>query len=93
MGTNLNGVNAFFIRSDQSRNILKKIKFTNAYPSKIRESRNKYNQLNFLDMSARVNEIKELELLNLKNQKLVKIKDLKALNSKEWSEHKPRILA
>ena len=93
LGTNLNGVNAFFIRSDLSKKVLKKIKFINAYPSKIRESRNQKNQLNFIDISQRINEIKDMEFINLKSNKLVKIEELRELNSKEWSEYKPKMLS
>ena len=47
-------VNAFFIMSDLSKKVLKKIKCINAYPSKIRESRENEINKHFPDANMKL---------------------------------------
>ena len=82
IGTNLARNNAFFI----SKKYKKKIKIKKVKPSKFkfhtdanfRESRDKKNNLTFLNGSQILNQIKECRVINLNSKKknLVKLKHL-----------------
>lgn len=87
LGTNSNGVNAYFIKKKYFKYIKSKLRNYSKYPSKIRESRNKKFKKNYLKGIKRKNEIENVNLIKLKNKKsFVKLKDLKKIYSKEWSK-------
>ena len=92
LGTNSNGCNAFFIRTDLADIILKKIKNISIYPGKFRESRDQNNNLNFLNSNEKLEEINHLKVYDLNNEKYFKIKELKKICSEEWLFGKPRKL-
>ena len=82
IGTNSNGVNAYFIKKNYYRNIKKKIINISSYVSNTRESRNKNYKKTFLTGKKRVEIISNLSLVDLKNDKMIKLKNIKKLNLK-----------
>jgi len=84
IGTNSNGVNAFFVKKDKFRYIKKKISKIKSYNSKLRESKDKFGSKTFISGEKRIKKIDNINVLNIKKNKMVKIKDLKNFNIKNW---------
>ncbi len=85
LGTNTNGVNAFFIRKDRFELIKKYLHQISIYPSKLRESRDENGKLNYLNGLERLEEIKNCELIDLKsNNKKIRISELNDMYSNNW---------
>lgn len=75
IGTNSSGNNAFFIKN-KYRYIIKKIDKKKIFSSKFRESRNKKNNLNFLDKKKSIKIIKNKYLINIKTNRRIIIGSL-----------------
>ncbi len=86
IGTNTNGVNAFFVREDRFELIKKYIHQVSIYPSKFRESRDRNGNLNYLNGPERLKEIKDCELVDVKSKshKKIKISELNNIYSNNW---------
>jgi hypothetical protein len=66
IGTNSNGVNAFFIRRDLMRAPFREMSSQEAYtPTTVRQSRNRSGQLDYLPTSQQVRAIEGLPVLNV----------------------------
>jgi hypothetical protein len=77
LGTNSNGVNAYFIKKSYFKYLKLKIKKIVSYQSKTRESRDKSYRKNYLSGVNRVNQIKNKKFVDVRNNKKIKIKDIK----------------
>ena len=77
LGTNSNGVNAYFIKKSYFKFLKSKIKKLVSYQSKTRESRDKSYRKNYLSGFNRINQIKNKNFVDVKNDKKIKIKDIK----------------
>ena len=86
IGTNSNGVNAFFIRNDYAKNILKKIKKVQFFPSKFRESRNNKGKKNFIRGLNRIDVIKNKKVFDLNQKKLLPLSKIKNIYSSYWKK-------
>jgi len=86
IGSNLNGVNAFFIRNDYAKNILKKIKKVQCFPSKFRESRNSKGKKNFIRGLNRIDVIKNKKVFDLNQKKLLPLSKIKNIYSSYWKK-------
>ena len=86
IGSNLNGVNAFFIRNDHARNILIKIKNIQCFPSKLRESRNNKGKKNFIRGLNRIDVIKSKKVFDLNKKKLLQLSKIKNIYSSYWKK-------
>lgn len=66
IGTNSNGVNAFFIRRDLLRAPFRELSSQEAYtPTTVRQSRNRSGRLDYLPASQQMREIEGLPVLNV----------------------------
>ena len=71
IGTNSNGVNAYFVRNDLLNEKIKKVNLTSAYNlSKHRESRDINGNYSFLSGQSRLESIKGLQVLNTISKKI-----------------------
>ena len=86
IGSNLNGVNAFFIRNDHARNILIKIKNIQCFPSKLRESRNNKGKKNFIRGLNRIDVIKNKKVFDFNKKKLLQLSKIKNIYSSYWKK-------
>lgn len=86
IGTNSNGVNAFFVKNKYFKIISKKIKKKIGFVSLIRESRNKIGNKTHVSDEKRISIIKNKSIHNIKNNKNIKIKSLKKYYSSKWKE-------
>ena len=86
VGTNSNGVNAFFVRSDHAKNILNKINTISAYPSKFREARNRKGLLTYERAQDRLSAIQDCEFIDLSKptSRTLLFKNLKNTHSDSW---------
>ena len=65
IGTNSNGVNAFFVRNDCAASVLDALEQISAYPSKFREARNIRGELTYSRGNDRFIPIKECKFVDL----------------------------
>lgn len=84
VGTNSNGINAFFVRNDLAGPVIDNIETVRAYPSRHRDSRDASGTLSFTGGLARFDLISDLEVVNIEDQKRVKLSELDEPYSKEW---------
>lgn len=81
VGTNTNGVNAFFVRNDLAEPILNSIADIRAWAPRHRNSRNQNGQLDFLRGLARYELIADMPVVDLRAEKLVALRDVQPLYS------------
>lgn len=84
IGTNTNGVNAFFIRDDFAPKITSSLSYISAYPSTFREARGKYGNLTLTGGLDRYEIIKDCKFFNLDTKEDATLEKLKELYSTEW---------
>jgi hypothetical protein len=89
IGTNRNGVNAFFVRNDAVKAIVSNIKYVTAYPSLTREARDEAGNLTYKDGQDRLRIIQNMPIYDLSTGKVVSISCLGELSSSEWLAGKP----
>ena len=77
LDTNLNGNNAFFVRSNCIKLINSKLQNIKIHQAKFRESRNLDGRLNYKDLDESLDIIEELPILNLADGSIDKIINLK----------------
>jgi len=85
VGTNSNGVNAFFVRNDLAGPVLDSIETVKAWPARHRDSRDATGQLTFTRGAAKAELIKALPIYDLENDKVVQLERLFPLYSDEWA--------
>lgn len=76
IGTNTAGNNAFFVKKNLSKYLIKNIKIKKIFPSKFRESRNKKNALNFLSKEDCLKKIREKDVYDIKFKMIRKLKNI-----------------
>ncbi len=84
IGTNLNGVNAYFIKENYYKFVKNKIISIESFPSKIRESRNKNLKKTFISGVKRFDEIKKIGFFDLKKKKIISLDNINHFYSKNW---------
>ena len=84
VGTNTNGVNAFFIRNDFASKITPLLSSVSAYPSMFREARGKDGKLTLIGGLERSKIIKDCQFFNLKTRENIKIEKLGKMYSPQW---------
>ena len=84
IGTNTNGVNAFFIRNDFASEITSLLSSVSAYPSMIREARGVDGNLMLLGGLDRFEIIKDCQFFNLLTKESTNIQKLGKIYSPQW---------
>ena len=84
IGTNSNGVNAFFLKKNKFKYIKKYIKEIKSFNSKSKESKDKFGNKTFIKEKNRIKKISNVKVLNLKKNKVIKIKTLKSFKNNKW---------
>lgn len=89
VGSNSAGSNAFFIKSDPYNECIRQsLKRCTAYPSKLREARNKNGHLTFDRCASRLSQIENLGLINTSTKLIQCLRDLEAIYSDDWKHGK-----
>jgi len=86
IGTNSNGVNAYFIKNKYFKIIDKKIKNKTGFVSLLRESRNQKGEKSYIANEKRIKKIENVKVQDLKKNKIIKIKNIKKFYSSKWKE-------
>ena len=86
LGTNTNGVNAFFIRNDFASEITQLLSSISAYPSLFREARGKNGELMLLSGLDRLEIIDDCQFFNTMTEETTNIKKLGKIYSHQWEK-------
>jgi len=84
VGTCSNGCNAFFICDEKASFLVDSIHHHTAYPSSVRESRNKDSILTFLSGTDRVKEILDMSVYDTEKDTVQALSDYYELYSMDW---------
>ncbi len=84
IGTNANGINAYFVKKKYLAKLNKKIKLKKKYSSIIKESRDLDGTKSFISGTDRYALIKNIKVLDLKDKKIKKLSKFKKIYSKDW---------
>ncbi len=84
VGTNSNGVNAYFVKKNYYKYIKNKITKIKSYISKHRESRDKNYKKNFIRNLERYEKIKKVDLVDLNRNKKIKLNNYNKIYSTSW---------
>ena len=84
VGTNTNGVNAFFIRDDFAPKITSLLSSISAYPSVSREARDTDGKLTLLSGLDRLEIIRDCKIFNIATNEMTKIDKLGKIYSAKW---------
>ena len=84
VGTNSNGINAFFVRDDLAGPVLAGIEAVRAYPSRHRDSRDEKGQLSFTGGLARFDLIRHLEVVDVSSRQRIRLDRIEKPYSDEW---------
>ncbi len=84
LGTNANGINAFFVRKDLADSVLPLIKTKKAYPSRHRDSRDKSGALSFTGGLDRLALIRDMPVVDVETGKTLLLGDIPAPYSEAW---------
>ncbi len=84
LGTNSQGMNAFFVNKKKNKYFEKKIQQQKIYFPITREGREKNGNLNYNNVIQNLNLIKNEKIYDLKNKQLKKLSEFENLYSNEW---------
>jgi len=84
LGTNANGINAFFVRNDLADSVLPLIETIRAYPSRHRDSRDKKGEFSFAGGLKRLSLIKDMPVVDVETGETLLLGDIPALYSEAW---------
>jgi GT2 family glycosyltransferase len=84
VGTNSNGINAFFVRNDLAHHVTSRLKAVRSFPSRHRDSRDQDGQLCFTGGIDRFTQLKDLPVINVETGKTIRLKDIKKPYSDAW---------
>ena len=87
LGTNRQGMNAFFVIKKKYHHVKNKILNRKIFPPAVRESRTRDGKLNFKNIKVSLNEIKNLKIYDLDKKKITKLSEYKELFSENWLKH------
>ncbi len=87
IGTNTQGMNAFFINKKKYDFVKEKISNIIIFPPKTREGRNFDGNLNFNNLKKNLNMIKDLEVYDIDKKINLKLSEYKDLYSEKWNNY------
>ena len=84
LGTNLNGINAFFVRKDLASHVCPLIKNIRAYPALHRDSRDAQGRLSYVRGVDRFKLIHDLPVVDVASGRTLKLREIAQPYSLEW---------
>jgi hypothetical protein len=84
VGTNSNGINAFFVRNDLADPVVALLKERRAFPSRHRDSRDAQGQLNYTAGAARFELIRHLPVVDVTTDEMILLGDMPEPYSERW---------
>ncbi len=84
VGTNSNGINAFFVRNELAESALGHIRRVRAFPSRHRDSRDRDGQLTFVRGRNRLRLIEERSVIDVRTGEQILLRNIAKPYSDEW---------
>ncbi|MCJ2142952.1 glycosyltransferase family 2 protein [Methylobacterium sp. E-066] len=84
VGTNSNGINAFFVRNDLLNHLNGKLEQITTYPSRHRDSRDENGQMAYTGGMNRIQQLADLPVVNVETGNSINIKDIVNPYSADW---------
>lgn len=84
VGTNSNGINAFFVRKDLAGAVLPLLERVRAFPSRHRDSRDETGALSFTGGLRRLELIRHLPVVDVESGRTLALADVSQPYSEEW---------
>ena len=84
VGTNANGINAFFVKDSLAAPLLRLIETPTAFPSRHRDSRDQHGQLSFAGGLARLALIRDMSVVDVETGKSLLLSDIEHPYSEAW---------
>lgn len=84
LGTNSNGINAFFVRNDLAPSVVPLVKTARAFPSRHRDSRDATGNLSYTGGEARFALIADCPVVDVVTGATIRLGDIRAPYSAEW---------
>lgn len=84
VGTNSNGINAFFVRRDLAESVLSLIQEVRAYPSRHRDSRDRQGRLDFTRGRKRFDLISHMPVVDVATNRQILLGDIVRPYSDDW---------
>jgi hypothetical protein len=85
VGTNSNGINAFFVRNDLGERVLRLIRYVKAFPSRHRDSRDRKGQLSFVRGQDRFRLIQDMPVVDVRTGETILLRKVNRPFSDEWA--------
>ena len=86
LGTNANGINAFFVRNEVAEVVLPLVETAKAFPSRHRDSRDQSGHLSFAGGLERLALIKNMPVVDVETGETLLLGEIDRLYSQEWLE-------
>ncbi|MGH8583499.1 MAG: hypothetical protein ACREWG_12090, partial [Gammaproteobacteria bacterium] len=84
VGTNSNGINAFFIRNDVAPYVTPLIDQIRAFPSRHRDSRGEDGKLSYVGGRARFDLVRHLPVVDVESGQTIELNDIRDPYSADW---------
>jgi hypothetical protein len=84
VGTNTNGVNAFFVKDEVAAPVLALLGETKAFASRHRDSRDEQGKLTFITGAERYDLIRELPVMDIATGDTLLLRDMERPYSRDW---------
>lgn len=84
VGTNSNGINAFFVKKDLANAVLSSLSEVRSFPSRHRDSRDPNGDLSFVAGTNRLALIKDMPVVNIETGKTISIEEVVSPYSGDW---------
>jgi hypothetical protein len=84
VGTNANGINAFFVKNDLAAPLLQLIEAPKAFPSRHRDSRDQQGRLSFTAGLARLALIRDMLVVDVESGRSLPLSDIERPYSETW---------
>jgi hypothetical protein len=84
LGTNLNGINSFFVRKDLAVHVRPLLRNIRAYPALHRDSRDPQGQLSYVRGMDRFNLIRDLPVVDVSTNRTILLREIVQPYSPEW---------
>ncbi|MFD0987427.1 hypothetical protein [Methyloligella solikamskensis] len=86
LGTNSNGVNAFFVRDDLEDQVMPSIRTVKAWPARHRDARNEAGELVFTRGTAKADLVAEMPVYDIDRKTELSLGELFPLYSEDWQK-------
>jgi hypothetical protein len=84
VGTNTNGINAFFVKDSLAVPLLQLIEAAKAFPSRHRDSRDQHGRLSFAGGTARLALIRDMSVVDVESGKSLPLSHIEQPYSESW---------